>query len=147
MAFSIGFRREMTDGSQLGNAAQFGEIELGEYRETFTALIGFWSPRDYEDHWRQSLRRLVDEDMPTCLITSLHDPSVAEILQWWLLYPAAGVVRAQSALLPLRHLASPFDTRNPYGAIPQYRSKSVEGYDISEWTIPTVDVRAFLRRM
>lgn len=147
MAFSIGFRREMTDGSQIGNAARFGEIELGEYRETFTALIGFWSPRDYEEHWKRSLRRLVDEDMPTCLITSLHDPSVAEILHWWLLYPEADAVRAQNALLPLRQLANPLDTRNPYTAIPRYRSKSEEGYDISEWTIPTVDVRTFLRNM
>lgn len=142
--FAIRFLPEMPEGSVIGNSAPPGEIVLGDYQESFTSLIGFWSPLDYQNHWVSALHRLVDERKRSCLITSLHDLDVAEILHWWLLYPDGDDARVQNALLPLKALRPRFDSSDPYGAIAPHRTVNDDGLEISEWTVPVTAIRAFL---
>ena len=146
MAFSIRLLPERVPESEVGNAAQYGEIQLRNYQETFVALIGFWSPLDYSEHWSHSIKRLVDLKRESCLITSLHDPQVAEVLHWWLLYPVGDDVIVQNSLLLGRHALSDFDTRNPYRSIPIRRRVNEEGEKISEWFMHLTDFRDFLER-
>lgn len=142
MAFSIRMIPEFVPGSKLGDAAQYGEIELGEYRETFVALIGFWSPHDYQTHWKASLDRVLLRQW-SCLITSLHDPTATEVLHWWLLYPQGSVVAVQNRLLLLNDLPRPFDPTHPYSFVPERQVKNSDGYEISEWQVGLSDIRQF----
>jgi hypothetical protein len=143
VSFSIRFLPHTADGSELGNAAWFGEIELGEEIEVFTSVIGFWSPHDYMRQWRQGLDRALS-GRHSCLITSLHDPSLVEVLHWWLLYPQGESIALQNALLILRDLPTAFTTSDPYSAIPPYRTHSEEGLPISEWKVSRSDIMSFL---
>jgi hypothetical protein len=81
MTFEINFLPHEVEGSELGNTGRFGEIVLGDYRELFISLIGFWSPRDYEDQWREGIRRVVQRER-SCLVTSLDDPAKSEVITW-----------------------------------------------------------------
>lgn len=147
MTFHITFLDEQEPGSTLGNTGQYGRITLDEFEEDFIALIGYWSPRDYVLQWRRAITRLVEERRPSCLITSLHDPGVADVLSWWLLYPSADQVSIQEARLQLRQLARPFESRDPYASIPPRITVSEEGDAVSEWTLPLTDFRDFLAQV
>jgi CdiI N-terminal domain len=145
MSFNIRFLGELVEGSELGNSGLRGEIELGSHREEFIALIGFWSPLDYEHQWRAGVRRLVESRESSCLITSLHDPAEADVITWWLLYPMESRVFIQNALLLPRELTTPFSTRNPYLAIPPRRTITEEGHIISEWELPLFEFDTYFR--
>jgi hypothetical protein len=132
--------------SRLGNAACEGEIVLGEQRENFTSLIGFWSPEDYLRHWRSEISRLVEIRQPSCLITSIYDPDEADVGTWWLLYPFGDVVVLQDSLLLFREMTGRFDTANPGDFIPSYKSRTEHGFDISEWEMPISDFVSYLKR-
>src|SRR5215208_406119 len=99
MAFSIQLLPKLVGGSELGKAGQYGEIELGDFRESFIAIIGYWSPDDYRRQWHQAITRLTAQRENACLITSLHDPYASDVLFWWLLYPEGETVTVQNAIL------------------------------------------------
>jgi hypothetical protein len=145
MPFDIKFSGETADGSELGNTGQYGEIVLGNEKEGFLSLVGYWSPRDYQQQWEAGVRRLVDERKNSCLITSLHDPQQADVLTWWLLYPVDDKVHVQNALLMLNEHREDFSTRNPYKTIPSRRQLTDDGALISEWILPFQDFVEFLR--
>lgn len=147
MAFDIRFSGETTDGSEVGNAGHFGEIILGDTTELFVSLVGYWSPADYVHQWRAGIHRLVSQNLPTCLITSLHDRQEADILSWWLLYPMGSHVRVQDAVLLLDQDRSRFSTTNPYAAIPPWRQFTDDGEPISEWVVPLQDFADYLRSL
>lgn len=137
---------ETTDGSELANTGQYGEIVLDDERERFVSLIGFWSPRDYELQWRIGIRRLVREGQNSCLITSLHDPTEVDVINWWLLYPDGDVVHIQEALLLLAEHKINFSTSDPYASIPPRMTVDEDGNQISEWTLRMSDFELFLTR-
>jgi hypothetical protein len=145
MSFGIKFLAETVEGSELGNTGQYGEIVLGDEREMFLSLIGYWSPRDYEEQWRNGILRVVRERQESCLITSLHDPREADVLMWWLLYPDGDTVRIQNALLLLDQHRQEFSTHHPYASIPPRRIVTDDGQPISEWVLPITDLRDFLQ--
>lgn len=144
MPFGIWFQTEDVSGSTLGNAARTGEIVLGTDRESFTSLVGFWSPADYAAQWRRGLERVIQQQLPSCLITSIHDPSEADVIHWWLLYPDGEEVAVQNALLLPRTLDRPFSTVDPYASVPARRVVNDDGYAVSEWHVPVAEVRDFL---
>jgi hypothetical protein len=144
MAFDIRFSGEVIDGSEVGNAGHVGEIILGDEREMFVSLVGYWSPADYLHQWKAGIRRLVSENSPSCLVSSLHDPQEADVLSWWLLYPMGSDVHVQDAILLLSHDRTRFSTTNPYAAIPPWRQLTDEGKQISEWIVPLQDFVDYL---
>jgi len=145
VAFSIRLLPETVDDSEVGNAGQYGEIELDDYRETFIAIIGFWSPHDYQNQWREAITRLVERRERSCLITSLHDPAVSEMLWWWLLYIEDDQVAVQNAILLFSELPKPFSTGDPYASIPAHRTMNEEGLEIVEWRLPLMHFEEFHR--
>jgi hypothetical protein len=146
MVFDIRFLGERTDDSEVGNAGYLGEIMLGYERETFLSLIGYWSPQDYQRQWVLGIRRLIQEKIASCLITSLHDPIEADVLRWWLLYPIGSDIYVQEALLLLGSCRDRFSTKDPYVSVPPRRQETAGGEEISEWVVPREDFVAYLRR-
>ncbi|HEV7596485.1 MAG TPA: hypothetical protein VGO33_15935 [Gemmatimonadaceae bacterium] len=144
MAFSIRLLPEKVPESEIGNTGQYGEIQLGGHCETFVALIGFWSPLDYTQHWSHSIKRLLDLKRESCLITSIHEPRAIDVIHWWLLYPFGEDVIVQNSLLLGKKALADFDTRNPYRTIPARREISAEGEQISEWIVRMTEFRDFL---
>ena len=108
-----------------------GKLCSGDHRETFISLIGFWSPRDYEEQWTEGIARVVNGGVDSCLINSLHDPAAVEIIRWWLLYPVARTVHVQTGFLILAQQNQQFSTRDPYASIPP-RVTIDEGQEVSE---------------
>ena len=146
MSFDIQLLQEYVDEPEIGNTGQLGEIVLGDYAERFVSLIGFWSPLDYAKQWETGVRRLMEQDRPSCLITSIHDPEVADVAGWWLLYPAGSLVHVQEGLLLFRDQQPAFSLRDPYASIPERKVMTQDGAPISEWSLPRVDFAAYLRR-
>ena len=144
MPFEIRFTGETSDDSEIGNAGYYGELTLGEDRESFVSLIGYWSPRDYEQQWLQGIERVVRANRASCLITSLHDPAEADVISWWLLYPEGEVVHIREALLLVNEDRGTFSTADPYAAIPVRQPNDESGDEISEWTVTRGDVQRFL---
>ena len=64
--FDIEFKS--SKGAKLGGPA-IGTILLGSFRETFESPLHVWRRGDYEEHWVQAVRRLVDGTGSTALIT------------------------------------------------------------------------------
>lgn len=78
--FSITFTGATAEGDP---TVAVGEIRLGQYRESFHAVIGFWSTQDYEASWTAALRRLLAGGVASCLVTSLTDPRDATFVTTW----------------------------------------------------------------
>lgn len=144
MSFNIRFIGRALDGSVIGNALMDGEIVLEKDRERFQSAIGYWSPADYVAQWHAGAARAAFEGRDSCLITSITDPSHAEYLQWWLLYPRDGRIIVQDALLLFDQLEVPFSPQTPYSSIPPHAQETEEGQPISEWIVTTQAVRDFL---
>jgi hypothetical protein len=144
MPFDIRFTGETSDDSEIGNAGYYGELTLGEDSESFVSLIGYWSPRDYEQQWLQGIQRVIVANRASCLITSIHDPADADVISWWLLYPDGEVVHVREALLLLKDSRSTFSTADPYAAIPARQLNDESGAEISEWTVARGELQRFL---
>lgn len=142
--FFIHFTDGPVVGSQIGNGLMLGEIVLGDYREGFESFIGFWSQHDYEMQWGLGVQRAAAEGQASCLITSITDPTHAEFLRWWLIYPLGETVAIQESLLLFDQLSTPFSTADPYRSIPARVQITDEGQPVSEWELPRDALREFL---
>lgn len=144
--FDIRFSGSAVEGSRLGNGVSRGRLVIGEQIEEFESFIGFWSPFDYERQWLEGTVRVAAKGSASCLITSLTDPSHAEFVRWWLLYPQGDLVVLQEGLLLLKSLVVPFSTTSPYDSIPEHQSLTDDGRPISEWRLPRTAIADFARR-
>lgn len=143
MAFAIRLLPERVPGVKAGAEARYGEIRIGEYQETFVALIGLWTPEDYEAHWRQATSRLVRSGQPSCLITSVYHPTESDLVRWWLLYPEGERVFMREALLIQPQIPRRFNPSDPYSFIPPRHEAGEDGQEVSEWELPLQDFEDF----
>lgn len=146
MTFDIKFLSKDTAGAPLGTAVLMGQITLGGDIENFESVIGFWSPKDYERQWTEGVRRVVRSGKDSCLITSIHDPGLVDVLSWWLLYPEADEVHVQDALCLVRECLPRFSTVDPYRSIPERARATEDGEPVLEWTLPLEEFERFLER-
>jgi hypothetical protein len=145
MAFSISF---VDDAVEDGIVGRYGVLQLGDYSERFLASLEFWSAEQYEQHWRDALKRICANDANSevsALITSLRDPDTTIGVFWWPMYRIAGRIYVQNALRLFNQLPEPFDLTNPYAAVPARTVSRDDGDTISEWIVNLEDVCAFLR--
>lgn len=65
--------------SDLGRSRRLakGLIVIDEFRESFEASLTYWSVHDYEVHWGEAIKRLLDGRSRSCLITSLYNPRLS----------------------------------------------------------------------
>lgn len=144
MAFSIRLLPEPTPEHESDEKVSWGEITIGPFRERFLSPLSYWSAADYERHWRQAAARIVQSPAPSCLITSMRDPAMANFIFWWVMYRAGDTVLVQNQILFLDNLSPPFDPDDPFSSISERRTVSEDGEEISEWSIPIKDVESFL---
>jgi hypothetical protein len=126
--------------------AVYGKIRIEEYTETFIASLVCWSPRQYERHWREACRRLVDTRQASALVSSYVESSMSEFLVWWLLYPDGQVVHVRNELLIYSQLSEAFSIDDPWSSIRERRFLTGGGSKISEWDTRVESIREFLRR-
>jgi hypothetical protein len=120
-----------------------GQIRIGDFAELFEASLLYWSVEDYKKQWRQGLSRLLFEQKQSCLITSMYDPSDANFIFWWVLYPEGDTVYIQNHLLFLDQLDTAFSLSKLYDYIYPRETINEDGRKISEWSISTEAIRAF----
>lgn len=146
MTFDIRFVSEPVVDDESRGTARVGRIQLRDYWEDFTALLGHWRSEDYEKQWREGIALLVTTHRPSCVVTSVHDRQKSDLVRWWLLFPQGERVVVQESMLVRSQLSKPFDERNPYASIPEYRATNEEGDEISSWEVPWADFESFLDR-
>jgi len=87
----------------------------------------------YLRHWESALRRLVEGENKSALITPYADPTVAKYIFWWPLYRDGDTVYVQNHMLHYNQLAGPFSILDPWKSIHERRTVTPDGRQISEW--------------
>ena len=142
MNFSISFKNnEFVEESE---KFQIGEIIIGEFHETFTASLSYWSELDYLNQWKTALTKICSSAEKSCLITSMFDPSTANFIFWWALYLDDNTVHIRNQILFLKELDKPFMELNPYEFIRNRITETDEGDKISEWDVNINDIKVYL---
>jgi hypothetical protein len=142
-SFDIVFTADRLDDDA---AVAIGEIRLDEHRESFQAVLGYWSVGDYESSWLAAVRRSVAGAAVSCLVTSLPDPRQAEFVTTWPVYRVGDDVYVQNQLLFLDELDQPFDPSQPWASTPARTVQDEDGRPISEWRLDLSALRDFVER-
>lgn len=142
-AFDIRFISDRTESLEefLGEGAWGlrGRITLGDYAEEFLALQGTWQRADYERHWLQAARRLLQGADRTAFFTSAFEFR-------WTLWRAGDRVYAQEHFLDAEGFPEPFDAGDLYAHIQDRQTRTQEGTMISEWTLDLASIAEFVAR-
>ncbi|MEV6071906.1 hypothetical protein AB0L82_35655 [Nocardia sp. NPDC052001] len=140
------FAIEFTDASLPAPAADVrGTLTLGDEVEYFKAPTDYWNLEHYRASWSTALHRIVTGHHVSCLITSIHAPDSAAIVQVWPLYLDGAVVHVQHQLIFLGQPDISFDPAAPWESVPPRATVNDDGDRISEWSVPVVDIGDFLR--
>lgn len=133
MSISIRFLSRVQDESDVA----IGQIVFGTFVEEFESILTVWSPERYDQQWREGIQKLLDGGSKSCLIISLWSDSNGFGFCWWPLYRVEEQVIAQNALIwDPEMFDRNFDPNNPYQFVPEHRSVSEDGHQISEWSVP-----------
>ncbi|MBV9025512.1 MAG: hypothetical protein JO362_17370 [Streptomycetaceae bacterium] len=141
MSFNITFTGETAEDDDL---VAVGEITLGEDWERFHAPVHYWSARDYEKNWRTALKRLVDGEEVSCLITSMFEAKYSNFITTWPLYRIGDQVYVHNQIVFRDELDQPYDEAKPWLSVGPRETVSDDGRPISEWIVSLDDVRKFL---
>lgn len=145
MAFSIRLLPEPVPDLEPTEKACWGVITIGAFQERFIASLDYWAAKDYLQHWKQAVNRIVHGSTPSCLVTSMHDPATANFIVWWPMYRVGSVVCIQNQVLFLDSLSSPFNQDDPFSQVSERVVVNEDGEKISEWVISVKDLEAFLK--
>jgi hypothetical protein len=128
--------------------AVWGEILIGEFRESFVASVVSWDAVQYIKQWESALRKIVTGSAPSVLITSYVEPSLSSgsYLGWWplyrkgdsvyiqnqlrALYRKGGFIYIQNELLSSDPLDRPFFLERPWESVKEREIMSEEGSKI-----------------
>ncbi len=125
--------------------AQAGRLVLGNVIEGFSANLGLWDRKMYEDHWRRELTALAQGQIKAALIVSYDDPEHSSNAEIWAFYREGEVVIVQNHLLFYAQQAEGWTTETASQHL-KNRQQSDSGNPISEWTVSDRDIYMFLRR-
>lgn len=145
--FSIHFLEHRPPRMVFVKGASYAQIVLGDFRETFLCYHAFWRRGDYERQWRNGLRKICGHDRTSALVTVMYPPSKGGCFIWWPMYKQGREVLFQNHLMQFDKLDSPFDPRNPYPHIPEFKEENEAGQKISTWSVPLDEIKHFYRRM
>ena len=137
--FDLTFVRVEPQRQEEGWDALEGEIIVGGHRERFLAALDPWERTDYERHWIDAARRLVEGADRTAFITSAFQ-------FWWPMWQVGPKVVVHEQLLWAEPIASVFDPADPYRAIGERVSTTEDGDKVSEWELSLADIHDFVRR-
>jgi hypothetical protein len=74
----------------------------------------------------------------------MYDPVNSNFLMWWPVWRVDDKVFVQNQMLFLDHLEDPFNLLDPFRHIGDRSTISEDGRPISEWTITSNDMAAFV---
>jgi len=143
MPFSIKLLQETPVNLVPSQNASYGIITIGSFEERFVATLDYWCAKDYEQHWKQAIGRIVQVSDVSCLITSMHNPAAANFLFWWPMYRVGDTVFFQHHILFFDELPSPFNEHDPYACVPERKILNEDGEAISEWSASVDDLILF----
>lgn len=122
-----------------------GEIQIGDFKETFDMSLDSWSIEEYTKQWAEGFARIKEKNL-SCLIANAQNPKRTApgpkpLINLWLLYREKDIVYIQNQLLfgsHLKELANkllPFDSNTCYSYIKPRETINEDGKIISEWKI------------
>lgn len=129
-----------------GTKAAYGKIHIGDYSETFVAILHYWTPAQYAWQWETALRRIIEGRDRSALITSYVEAAPERFLFWWVLYRENDIVYIQNQMLFFDQLDKAFSVEHPWESVGARETITEEGREISEWTTSIEDVRECLER-
>jgi len=149
IAFTTDIPERQEDTDELGADASYDALwcrtTLGDDWESFLAPLGHpWARADYERHWLEAARRLVDGAERTAFFTQAF-------WMWWAMWREGEDVYVHEQILPAERYAAlgpgPLDlTRAPYALLGPRETHTKEGQAISEWRSRMGDIPAFVAR-
>lgn len=135
--------RRVTPG--FGAAAVYGQIQIGEFRETFISSVVSWTTEDYERQWRTGVRQIVEGAHLSALITSYVDPPSEAGLIWWPLYRLGQTVFVRNQFLPADDVVAAFSPMEPWTCVRPRMKVNADGDEISEWETDVDSLSRWLR--
>ena len=144
--FAIDFAPGAAEEMIFGERARYGFVKLDTYEERFVAPLVYWTVAAYRRQWREGIRRCLDGQARSCLITSMRDPQTANFIQWWPLYRVVDDVYLQNQILLLDQIHGAFVPSEPYAHVPERRTVNADGERISEWHIRVEDLQEFFNQ-
>lgn len=147
MSFSISFLQNATHNIDICPNHALGEIVIGDFRERFESPLDYWSIKDYQSQWKEALRKTIEGNAKSCLITSLNDPRSSNFYIWWPIYRENESVFIQNHLFFLDEAPEPFDLYNPYKFVKERVTINEDGQKISEWTVSMDEISDFVKQI
>jgi len=132
MEFSIAFDAPAQDSQD--DSPFLGLIIFDETKEWFHSANSFWDRQQYQTHWMQAVKRLLDGHQKSALITDITTVSEEDYLVWWPMWNVKGQIHIQNQLLFLSELGTPFDISRYYDFVGERETVSEDGDLLSEWT-------------
>lgn len=142
--FSISFDQELMP-LRRAPKKMAATIILGDFKENFVASGTYWCKEQYLKQWIEAIGLILEGRFQSCLITSMHNPSNANFINWWPMYLMGQEIIFQNQILFLAELPEPFDELNPYKYISPRRTHTEDGEVISEWHISRHDLSDFIQ--
>lgn len=142
MAFDIRFTEEAEGCSKMRR----GEIVLDDFAESFESPLEFWTAAHYEQQWTLGVKRLVNGEPKSALVTAMYPPDRANFLLWWVMYRCDNLVIFRNHMLLEQQLGEPIELAKLYSFIPERAPSADEQYPISEWSVQFDEVKSFLGR-
>lgn len=109
-----------------------GQIQIDDFRESFSSELSYWSQRDYEKHWVEASEYLRAGNSVS-FITSISEPKNANFFRAWSCYPKNRELVFREQILFLDQLEPPFILTHPHKNPLPYESETEENEKISEW--------------
>lgn len=123
-----------------GVLSVLGRLTLHDFEESLYVPLDWWSIEDYENQWKEGLDRIKNHDQ-SCLIATIHDPTIRPYIDWWILYKIDNKIHVQNQLLVAdiyqKKIGNkPFTKESCYSFISPRKSMSgIAGVPISEWVV------------
>jgi hypothetical protein len=120
-----------------------GLIILDQFSERFESPLHFWTADDYKQQWRDGIKRILDDEMKSALVTAMYPPESANFIMWWNMYRDQESVVFRNHLLLMEQLEQPFNIARLYSYVPERLPSVDEEYQVSEWEISFDRIREF----
>jgi hypothetical protein len=144
--FDIFLTCQLVEEPDRGFKAVYGQIQIGDFCETFVASLACWDQIQYAQHWASAVSRIMEGQERSALVTSFLEPSLSHHLVWWPMYRDRDVVYIQNQLLFFDQLAQPFSSKHLWDFVGERRQWSDDDQKISEWALPIQSMEAYLLR-
>jgi hypothetical protein len=140
--FSISLDRK--DLYSDGDLFALGSLKIGYFSEDFRSSLSYWDRNKYLSQWREALKRLLNGERCSALVTTMYDPKNANFIFWWVMYLIGDDVHMQNHVLFLDELERQFDESELYSFIPEREEQTEEGQPISEWVVKISAIKGFV---